>query len=92
MQWIKQKPAIPEKEGWYRVMHPGDCETDGPHVYYDFPDYESWAYWQPADPEEFEDFDGGYKGSWQCQYNEEGDDIFAYYGPFEFPAYKDRDL
>lgn len=88
-EWTKQRPAIPPREGWYRVMHPGDSETDGPHVFYDFPDYEDWAYWTPADPDEFEDFEGGYKGSWQCGHDEEGDGIFAYCGPFYFKPYRE---
>jgi hypothetical protein len=85
MNWTMQKPAIPPVEGWYRVMHSGDSESVDGHTIYDFPDYEDWAYWQPADPEELEDFDGGYKGSWQTMHNEEGDFIFAYAGPVPTP-------
>lgn len=85
MIWIKQQPAVPSHEGWYRVMHAGDSETDGPHVFYDFPDYEDWAYWTPADHDEFEDFEGGYKGSWSTMHDEDGDYIFAYCGPVAVP-------
>jgi hypothetical protein len=85
MNWIEQKPAIPTAEGWYRVMHPGDSESIDGHTIYDFPDYEDWAYWTPASPEEFEDFDGGYKGSWHTYYDADGSGIFAYAGPVEVP-------
>jgi len=85
--WVKQKPAIPSVEGWYRVMHPGDSESCDGHTLYEFEDYEGWAYWQPADPSELEDFEGGYKGSWHCQHDEEGDGIFAYCGPFVFTPF-----
>lgn len=88
--WIEQKPAIPEQEGWYRVMYPGDSESDGPHVYYDYPDYEDWAYWHPAEPEELEDFDGGYKGSWSTQYDQSGESIFAYCGPIAVTPYSSQ--
>lgn len=85
--WIEQQPAIPSAEGWYRVMHSGDSEYLEGHLIYDFPDYEDWAYWTPASPDEFEDFDGGYKGSWGTQHDEDGDFIFAYCGPFMPPPY-----
>ena len=90
-EWINQKPAIPAAEGWYRVMHEGDSESVDGHTIYDFPDYEDWAYWTPAGPDELEDFEGGYKGSWRTMRDEEGDFIFAYCGPVEAPpAYKPR--
>jgi hypothetical protein len=91
LKWINQQPAVPNQEGWYRVMHPGDSESIDGHTIYDFPDYEDWAYWQPADPEEFEDFEGGYKGSWQTMHDEEGEGIFAYYGPVNVPPYREAD-
>lgn len=87
LTWIRQKPAIPEKEGWYRVMHPGDSESVDGHTIYEFSDYEDWAYWHPAAPDELEDFEGGYKGSWQTRYDEEGDGIFAYCGPVIVPVF-----
>jgi hypothetical protein len=72
-------------------MHPGDSETiDGAYNVYDFPDYEDWAYWTPAEPDEFEDFEGGYKGSWSCMHDEDGENIFAYLGPFEFVSYQNK--
>lgn len=90
MEWVSGDcgEMIPPKEGWYRVMITGDSESCDGMTIYDYPDYEQWAYWTPADPEEFEDFEGGYKGSWTGMHDEESDDIFAYYGPFEFPSYK----
>lgn len=89
LTWIKQKPAIPAVEGWYRVMHAGDSEYLEGHCLYDFADYESWAYWTPAGPDEFEDFDGGYKGQWKCSHDEDGDFIFAYCGPFIVTPYRE---
>ena len=90
-EWIEQTPAIPTEEGWYRVMIHGDSESIDGHTIYDFPDYETWAYWTPADQAECEDFDGGYKGSWMCTHDEDGDWVFAYCGPFEFTAYSQRE-
>lgn len=87
-EWVKQKPAVPDREGWYRVMHPGDYESIDGQVTYDFNDYEGWAYWVPALPDELEEEEGGHKGTWITQHDEEGDMIFAYLGPFEFPAYQ----
>lgn len=88
MKWIEQQPAIPPKEGWYRVMIPGDSESIDGHTIYDFPDYETWAYWYPATEEDYEDFEGGYKGHWNCVHDEESEFVFAYYGPIEFPSFK----
>lgn len=87
MIWIKEQPATPPKEGWYRVMYAGDSESVDGYTIYDYPDYEDWSYWNPADPADFEDFEGGYKGSWTTQYDQEGESIFAYLGPFEFTSY-----
>lgn len=39
----------------------------------------------PADPDEFEDFEGGYKGCWVTAHDE-ADGIFAWCGPVELPA------
>lgn len=96
-EWVVDEGTFPQptKEGWYRVMHSGDSETiDGHWVVYDYPDYEAWAYWVPADENEYEDFEGGYKGHWQCEHDEDGDFIFAYYGPIEkhetFAEYEKR--
>lgn len=88
MQWIEQQPAVPEKEGWYRVMHHGDSESIDGHVVYAFDDYEGWAYWTPASPDELEDDEDGYEGSWNCVHDEESEFIFAYLGPFEFESFK----
>lgn len=86
--WIKQKNPVPEKEGWYVVMISGDSESIDGHTIYDFPDYETFAYWKPADDSELEEFENGYKGSWRFMHDEEADTAFAYYGPIEFPAFK----
>ncbi len=88
-EWINQNPAIPPAGGWYRVMISGDSETIEGHTIYEYSDYETWGYWTPAAPWEFEDFEGGYKGSWTCTHDEEGDWIFAYCGPFNPPSYRE---
>ena len=85
MDWIQQNPAVPDVEGWYRVMLPGDSDSVDGHTLYDFPDYETWGYWTPASAEEFEDFEGGYKGSWTLELGEP-DGLFAYAGPVTVPA------
>lgn len=82
----------PGKAGTYRVVIGGDSETCDGHVIYDYPDYESWATWFPAEEDEYEDFDGGYKGHWYCQYDEEGEWIIAYYGPIEIPAFPGKKI
>lgn len=86
--WVQREDEnqVPDAEGWYRVLHSGDEERDGPHVYYSFDDYQGWGYWTPAAPEELEDWDGGWKGSWSCEHDEEGDiSIMAWFGPITIP-------
>jgi len=85
MDWVKQKPAAPSVEGWYRVMPAGDSESIDGFTLYEFDDYEDWAYWTPAAPEEFEDFEGGYKGDWRTMHDEPSECIFAYAGPVLLP-------
>jgi hypothetical protein len=69
-------------------MHAGDSEYLEGHRLYDFPDYEGWAHWTPASEDEFEDFEGGWKGRWACEHGEDGDFIFAYCGPFVVPPFR----
>jgi len=85
MHWINQEPAVPSVEGWYRVMLPGDSESMDGFTLYEFPDYETWGYWSPASPEEYEDFADGYKGSWTVEMGEP-DGLFAYAGPIAVPT------
>ncbi len=84
MNWVKGN--LPTAPGWYAVVIEGDSETDGPHVYYDYPDYQTFAQWVPADPEEYEDFEGGYKGSWSVMHDEEGESIIGWCGPLPIPT------
>lgn len=90
-QWVKRfdRNHVPTEEGWYRVMIPGDSESVDGYELYSFPDYEQWAYWTPAGPGEYEDFDGGYKGQFNATFDEESDSIFAWCGPFNPPSYKE---
>lgn len=87
--WIMpaDKPCNPPAEGWYRVMHPGDSESIDGHTIYAYGDYPGWAYWTPAEAGELEGFEGGYRGHWMCQHDEDGESIFAYCGPFEVPDF-----
>lgn len=75
----------PEESGWYRIMVSGDSELIDGHYIYSFDDYETWAYFTKASPDEFEDFIGGYKGSFCGTHDEENETIFAYVGPFVIP-------
>jgi hypothetical protein len=88
LRWVQEANPVPPAEGWYRVMVGGDSESVDGHTIYEFPDYEQWGYWTPAAPEEFEDFEGGYKGSWKCMHDEEGEFLFAYCGPFVVPPFE----
>lgn len=89
MEWVEQRPATPEKEGWYRVAHAGDSESVDGHKIYEFSDYEDWAFWAPAHPNEREDFEGGFKGRWEFMHDEVAEFVFAYCGPFEFTPFAD---
>ena len=69
--------TYPTKEGFYAVMVCGDSESDGPHVYYSYPDYLTHAY-------AFRDEDTGQivlKGI----HDEEQETVIAWYGPIEIP-------
>jgi hypothetical protein len=86
LTWVRGN--VPPAEGWYAVMHPGDSESIDGHTIYEFGDYQDFARWTPAEPDELEDFDDGYKGHWMTQHDEDGDGIFAFYGPLLIPAFK----
>ena len=93
-KWIKERPARPSAEGWYKVMHPGSEILEG-HVYYDYPDYSGWAYWQPATPAEFAILGStiitkqAEEAHWICEHDEDGESIFAYYGPLDIPEFEE---
>lgn len=72
---------LPTVEGWYRVMISGDSETEGPHVYYAYDDYETWA-------EFFPDEEEGGPGTFHGNRDEETDQVFAWCGPMPFVPYK----
>ncbi len=74
--------GLPTKAGWYRVMIKGDSETEGPHVYYAYDDYETWAYFRAPDPTDYLDEVGQFTGI----HDEETDMVFAWCGPFDIPA------
>jgi hypothetical protein len=84
MNWVKGN--LPTEAGWYAVIIAGDSETDGPHVYYDYPDYQTFGQWVPAQPDEFEDFEGGYKGGWSVMHDEESETIIGWCGPLDIPT------
>lgn len=81
MQWIKRgdENQLPTVSGWYRVMVSGDSESIDGHTIYDYPDYETWAWFEYDNDEETGIFTGSH--------DEETDMIFAYCGPFEVPKY-----
>jgi hypothetical protein len=66
----------PTKPGTYQFRIAGDSETDGPHVYYDFPDYTTFG--TVADVEDGEVHAQG-------SHDEEPDTIIAWYGPINLP-------
>lgn len=76
---------VPDKPGHYLCAFPGDSETEGPHVYYEYPDYTEWGYWTtpPDDPEvEPDDYSEG--GYWTFPLSEP-DGMIAWFGPVEVP-------
>jgi hypothetical protein len=85
--WVradKEKP--PTEAGWYRVLLPGDSESDGDgHTIYDFGDYEDWAYFDPdnLDP----DNDNPDTGDGFSPDNGEAYGLIAYCGPFHVSTY-----
>lgn len=82
--WVDDDHRWPTEEGWYRVLHPGDYDAEGAHVYYDYPDYEGWAYWST------EDTDDEYPGTWFCEHDEDGFGILTFCGPIEVPERPER--
>lgn len=82
-EWVfpdDPKTAHPEAEGRYTVLLAGDSETCDGHTLYDYPDYQDVGVWHRAPPEDFEDFEGGFKGNWQVPYGE-GEDVIGWCGP-----------
>lgn len=68
----------PTKDGMYFVRIAGDSETEGPHVYYDFPDYTTTAMVK---------LDNGEGDIFiYCEHDEEPDSIIAWYGPLTAPV------
>lgn len=73
--------GLPTQPGWYRVKIAGDSETEGPHVYYAYDDYETWANFRidKNDPTD--------TGTFAGVHDEETDMVFAWCGPFVIPPY-----
>ncbi|WP_396604831.1 hypothetical protein ACFLEY_22150 [Bradyrhizobium sp. YCK136] len=67
------RPKLP---GHYQFRIAGDSETDGPHVYYEYPDYTTFG---EVFPEE-----EGYIHA-QGSHDEEPESIIAWYGPINVP-------
>jgi hypothetical protein len=67
----------PTEPGCYRVLISGDSETDGAHVFYEFPDYETWADIS-FDPDEGTPI-------FNASHDEEWETMIAWCGPFEIP-------
>lgn len=87
-EWVLADPdkglTHPEAEGHYFVLFAGDSESVDGHTIYSFDDYTEWAYWHPAQPEELEDFEGGFKGNWSSS-SGEPESIIAWCGPVRVP-------
>lgn len=89
--WTQMEHREPVEGGWYRVMISGDSETDGAHVYYSYPDYETWALWTEGDPEAQAEKDDGWEGQWSVVHDEPHECVFAYAGPVRIPIpFKDE--
>jgi hypothetical protein len=68
----------PTQDGIYVVRIAGDSETEGPHVYYEFPDYTTTAMVK---------LDNGEGDVFvYCEHDEEPEHIIAWYGPLTAPA------
>lgn len=93
MQWVHRntKDDVPTESGVYRVMVSGDSESVDGFTIYDFGDYETWAIFTRASPDEYEDFPGGYKGTFTGDHDEEDETILAYCGPIVWPKYNPKD-
>ena len=86
--WMRASmDEYPSEAGHYRIRISGDSESVDGFTIYDYPDYETWAWWEPATSEELEDFPGGHKGSWHTQHDEEDCMIFAWFGPVKVPEF-----
>lgn len=92
--WVRGN--TPEIEGWYRVMHPGDSESIDGHTIYEYGDYPGWAYWsaaveptpvQPGIIMLSELTQVPQEAHWVCEHDEDGESIFAFYGPIEIPEF-----
>jgi len=70
---------FPTLAGHYRVMVAGDSESIDGHTIYDYPDYETWAWFEPS-----EDGEGG---NFTGTHDEENESIFAYFGPIHVPKF-----
>jgi hypothetical protein len=75
----------PTENGTYAVMVKGDSEREGPHVYYEFNDYQTFANLVQVsrDPDDcFISFKG--------IHDEEAETFFAWYGPLVIPKYEEK--
>lgn len=68
----------PNRSGTYQFRIAGCSETEGPHVYYDFPDYTTIGHVKIDD-------DG--EAQAQGVHDEECETIIGWYGPIDLPEY-----
>ena len=69
----------PLQPGWYIVMVSGDCERDGPHVFYEYWPYKTFAKLSLVDEDGDQEFIG---------VHDETPDMFeGWYGPLDIPPY-----
>lgn len=78
-RWHKYPEARPTIPGTYSVMVAGDSERDGPHVFYDFDDYQTFATLSPPDADGNQQFKGFH--------DEEDHTFLGWFGPIEVPPF-----
>lgn len=82
MKWTKcewdDETTRPKLAGIYAVVIEGDSERDGPHVFYEFGDYQTFAVVAIEDGEVVV----------RCDHDEESGSIIAWLGPIDIPPWR----
>jgi hypothetical protein len=76
---VSTRPTIP---GIYAVIVKGDSESEGPHVFYDFPDYQALATLTGED--QHDEFD---EQRLYGDHDEEAEFMIAWCGPLDLPHF-----
>lgn len=72
----RNKGPYPAITGHYRVLISGDSESEDGHCFYEYPDYETWAYVEFCDDGEI---------SMVGMHDEDIGSILAWCGPIDVP-------